>query len=74
MTTVQQPVGATERAALIVYLLSQGHKFRIAEIEQICGVKKRGAYAIMARISRTVPVYQDKGEWAILNPDELTND
>ena len=72
MTTAQQPEVATERAALIVYLLSQGRRFHITEIQAICNVKRRRAYEIMESVSRVVPVRQEGGEWEIFKPDEIT--
>jgi hypothetical protein len=63
MTIVQQPEVASERVAVIVYLLGKGHRFRTADIAEYCGVTRRGAYAMMARISRVVPLAQANDEW-----------
>jgi len=74
MTTAQQPEVASERAALIVYWMISGRKFRTAEIAEFCGVTRRGAYAMMARISRVVPLTQVDGEWLFVNPDKKPDD
>ena len=73
MTTAQQPEVATERAALIVYWLASGHRFRTTEIADLCGVTGRGAYALMSRISRVLPLAQVEGEWLLVKPDKETD-
>lgn len=70
MSTIITPEITTERTAVIVYLLARGRKFRTAEVAALCGVTRRGAYALMARISRVVPLTFENGEWAEFRPDE----
>lgn len=64
------PEVPSERVAIIVFLLCKGRKFRTAEVAALCGVTRRGAYALMARISRVVPLTFENGEWAEFRPDE----
>ena len=58
------PEVTTERVAVIVYLLARGRRFSTAEVAALCGVTRRGAYALMARISRVVPLTLEAGIWA----------
>lgn len=67
-TIIQSPEITTERVAVIVYLLARGRRFRTSEVADLCGVTQRGAYAIMARISRVVPLVLDSGEWKEFRP------
>ena len=69
MSTITPEV-PTERVAIIVFLLCKGRKFTTTEVAELCGVTRRGAYAIMARISRVLPLTLENGEWAEFRPDE----
>ena len=40
------------------------------EVAELCGVTRRGAYAIMARISRVLPLTLDNGTWYEFHPSE----
>jgi len=62
--SIIQPEVTTERVAVIVYLLARGRRFRTSEVADLCGLKRRGAYALMARISRVMPLTFLDGEWA----------
>jgi predicted DNA-binding transcriptional regulator YafY len=68
VSIIQTPEITTERVAVIVYLLARGRRFRTSEVADLCGVTQRGAYAIMARISRVVPLTLDGGEWTEYRP------
>ena len=57
------PEVPSERVAIIVFLLCKGRKFTTMEVAELCGVTRRGAYAIMARISRVVPLAPVDGQW-----------
>jgi hypothetical protein len=39
-------------------------------VAELCGVTRRGAYAIMARISRVLPLTLDNGTWYEFHPSE----
>jgi|GEM_PF-2851213 hypothetical protein len=64
------PEVPTERVAIIVFLLCKGRKFTTNEVAELCGVTRRGAYAIMARISRVLPLTLDNGTWYEFHPSE----
>ena len=57
------PEVPTERTAIVVWLLAKGRTFRTAEIADLTGVTRSGAYDIMARISRVLPVTMVDDVW-----------
>ncbi len=57
------PEVPTERTAVVVWLLAKGRTFRTAEIADLTGVTRSGAYDIMARISRVLPVTMVDDVW-----------
>lgn len=57
---------ATERAAYIVYLLMTGKTLTTAEIATELGTTYNGAWRLMQKVSRRVPVRHDLGFWFIL--------
>ena len=59
----------SERVAIIVFLLCKGRKFTTDEVAELCGVTKRGAYYIMSRISRVLPLTLDNGTWSEFHPE-----
>ena len=68
--SIIQPEVTTERVAVIVFLLCKGRRFTTREVAELCGVTQRGAYAIMARISRVLPLVLDGSGWREFHPDE----
>lgn len=62
-----QPETATERTAVIVHRLTLGETMTIRDIMTVTGLKERGAYALMARVSRVSPLVLDAGKWRFLN-------
>lgn len=69
MTTVAPEI-PSERVAVIVFLICKGRRFTTDEVAQLCGVTKRGAYYIMGRISRVVPLVLEDGAWSEFHPSE----
>ena len=64
MTTYPPPETATERAALIGYLLGLGHRLTVKQVAEMCNISRRGARALLARASRPLPIDRDEnGEW-----------
>lgn len=61
-----QPETATERTAVIVHRLTLGETMTIRDIMTVTGLKERGAYALMARVSRVSPLVLDAGRWRFL--------
>ncbi len=60
------PEVPTERTAIIVWLLAQGRTFRTSEVANLTGVGRTGAYELMARISRVLPLVLIDDTWQIV--------
>lgn len=54
---------AQERAALITFQILEGQKMTTSEIAAHVGVTWLGAYRMMEKISRVVPVVQEDAVW-----------
>ena len=63
------PEVPSERVAIIVFLLCKGRTFTTDEIAELRGVTKRGAYYIMSRISRVLPLALNGGTWSEFHPE-----
>lgn len=59
----------TERAALLVYELASGRTMTARQISERYNITTRGAYKLVNRISRTVPIYEESGVWRVLQKD-----
>jgi len=63
----------TERVAIVVRLLfREGQALTSAEIAIRVGLTRRGAWRMMTKLSRVLPIYQDDRDrrWrALLDPD-----
>lgn len=64
----------TERAGYIVYLLMRGKTLTTAEIANVLGMTPNGAWQLMSRLSRKVPLRQDLGYWFIVNMSDCETD
>jgi len=63
-----------ERAALVTWYLSHGDAFRTSEVCRMTGLTRQGAYRLLCKLSRVIPVYQDKsGVWQVLAIQEATS-
>ena len=60
----------TERAGVVVWLLSRGHRFTTLEIARITGLTYSGAYKLMDRLSRRVPLYLEHACWRMVDKEE----
>ena len=54
-----------ERAVLALWLLIQV-PMSTREISERCGMQMAGAWKMLKRISRVVPLYREGGKWRIL--------
>ena len=55
----------TERAALVMYLLLQ-RKLTTSQVARRVAVTRQGAWALLTRISRVVPIRRNEyGEWEV---------
>ena len=63
------PEVPTERTAIVVWLLAKGRTFRTAEIADLTGVGRSGAYDLMARVSRILPIALIDGVWRVVSEE-----
>lgn len=62
-----QPETPTERVTIIVLHLAKGNKMSISDVMGKANIKRAGAYALMARVSRVAPLVLDDGKWSLLS-------
>lgn len=60
-----KPEIPTERTALVVAALWERERLTTREVVELTGISRQGAYDLMCRISRVLPVFQDlsTGYW-----------
>jgi hypothetical protein len=58
-----QPEIPTERTALVVAALWERQQLSTREAAELCGISRQGAFDLMCRISRVLPVVQIEGHW-----------
>lgn len=63
MPPMDQQYVPTERSALIVLFLMQGSQLSTAEIARLTGLTPQGAWSMLQKICRVVPLYQENGMW-----------
>ena len=49
----------TERAAIVAWHLAHGETMQTRDVADLCGLTMTGAYLLMRRLSRVIPIYQD---------------
>ena len=63
----------TERAGLVVWLLAAGRTPTTNEVAELAGISRCGAWNMMNRLSRVLPLYQERVgrrlEWHVLPPN-----
>lgn len=55
----------TERVAVIVRLLTLGRRYTTAEVAALLGMERTGAFKMLAKISRVVPLAEIDGRWTM---------
>jgi len=69
---------ATERVGVIVWHLAHGDALTTAQVADLAGVSRQGAYQMLQKLSRAIPILCFSGEWMpavmaeVLCPDELS--
>jgi len=54
----------TERVAVVVRLLTLGRRLTTAQVAEMVGVGRGGAWAMLSRIARVTPLYLgEDGRW-----------
>lgn len=54
------PETPSERVALVVWRMAQGDSLTTQQVAQLTGLTVNGAYLLLCRISRVLPLYQDE--------------
>jgi hypothetical protein len=67
-----QDYTAQEKAALVTWHLAHGEELTTAEIALMAGLTFQGAWFLMIRLARVLPIYRnDAGVWAVCVLREL---
>jgi len=67
----------TERVAVIVWQLADGEALTTAQVAEIAGISRQGAFQMLQKLARVIPILCFDGEWMpavvaeVLCPDEL---
>lgn len=56
----------TERVGVVVWLLGRGHTFTTAEVAKISGLSAQGAWLMLSKLSRKLPLVQIGAYWRLL--------
>ena len=59
----------TERVAILVFTLARGGKVTTGEIAERLEITQNGAWRMLDRMSRVLPIAQERGRWFLLTPD-----
>ena len=63
---------AQEKAALITWHLAHGEEITTTEVAHMAGLTWAGAWFLMERLSRVLPIYRDdRGVWTVCAIREL---
>ncbi len=57
----------TERVAIVVRDLAGGQQVTPRHVAELTACDLRTAYRVLERISRVLPLYEDAGQWALLD-------
>ena len=67
-----EPDTVTERVGLVVWHLAHGEAMQTRDVAEMTGLGMAGAWVLMIRLSRVIPIYQDdRGFWAVCAYQEL---
>jgi DNA-binding IclR family transcriptional regulator len=61
----QHPETPIERATVVMAHLYAGRRLTTADVAQICGITRQGAYRLLDTMSRVCPLLLDGGEWQL---------
>ena len=60
-------VTPTERVAIVVRDLAHGQQLTPRQVSELTACDLRTAYRVLERISRVLPLYEDAGQWALMD-------
>ena len=60
--------GVTERVAVVTVALIEGQGMTVAEVAELAGITRGGAYAMLCKLSAHLPIYHEPatGRWHYL--------
>lgn len=68
----EERITTSEAVAKLVWALAHGESFGNDEAAVMAGLTPHGAYTLLCRVSRIIPIYQDdEGHWQVLALREL---
>jgi hypothetical protein len=53
----------TEKAGLIGFHLGTGQTYTVDEVADLTGLSRHGAYQLLIKMSRSVPILSENGIW-----------
>ena len=53
----------TERVGLVVWWLAHGDGMSVADAVKLTGLSRQGAWDMLCRLSRVLPIYSHRGVW-----------
>ena len=66
-----EPDTITERAALVAWHLAHGEQLETVQVAAMTGLTRQGAWHLMQRLSRVLPIYQSGDAWQVCILREL---
>jgi hypothetical protein len=60
------PLTPTERVAVVMLALVRGQRLTSSDVARMTGLTTGAALRLLQNISRVAPVYDDEGEWQLL--------
>jgi hypothetical protein len=67
----EDPETPVERAAILTWWLAHGECISHEEAAMILHLSEDGAYRILCRLSRVLPIYRDVDGWQVVAMQEL---
>ena len=66
-----EPEVTTERVGIVAWRLAQGWQATTAEIAEWAGISRNGAWYLLIKLSRVLPIEMIDGRWQCVNGDLL---
>lgn len=64
-----EPEVTTERVGIVAWRLAQGWQATTAEIAEWAGISRNGAWYLLMKLSRVLPIEMIDGRWQCVNGD-----
>lgn len=61
----KERMSRVEAVGFAIYRLSQGDALSAEFLSALTGIPRKQCWALMAEVSRTVPIYADDGYWRL---------